>query len=79
MTPRTGIVFPPHAARRVFTVFNRQRRSLGCWVREATARAELVKHPGGEMLVMDEYHAREYGHQMRVVVDVVPAPRKAVA
>jgi hypothetical protein len=79
MTARNAIDFPPHPARRVFTVFNRQRRSLGCWVHEASARAELVKHPGGQMLVMDEYHARQYGHQMRVVVDVVPAPRKAVA
>jgi hypothetical protein len=63
----------PHA--RLFQVFNRRRRSLGTWDarRESTARAELAQHPGGYLLVLDEYYAKlpALGHQKLVVVDVI--------
>jgi len=62
------IDWPPHPARRVFAVFNRQRRSLGCWTNAATARAVFRARRGRRLLVIDEYHARQYGHQRRVVV-----------
>jgi hypothetical protein len=60
--------WPAHPARRVYTVFNREHRSLGCWSDEAAARAEFAKHPGATLVIADEYHAHEYGHQMRIVV-----------
>jgi hypothetical protein len=69
--------WPPHPHHRVFQVFNRLRRCVLAHTAEAAARAELAKHPGGAMHVCDEYWAREYGHQMRVVVDIVRGPRKA--
>jgi hypothetical protein len=60
--------FGPRPARRVWAVVNRQRRSLGCWSVERAARAVFTARRGRRLIVMDEYWAREYGHQMRVVV-----------
>jgi hypothetical protein len=53
-------------------VFNRRRHSVGCWLAgaEAEARAELRKHPGGYLLLVDEYQAKlpHWGYFTRVVV-----------
>ncbi len=55
---------------RLITVFNRRRRSVGCWRASAEARAELRRHPGGYLLLVDEYVAKlpHLGHFYRFVV-----------
>jgi len=57
---------------RMLQVFNRRRRCIGCWLAwaEAEARAVLRRHPGGYLLLVDEYVAKlpHMGHCYRVVV-----------
>jgi len=57
---------------RLLQVFNRRRRCVGCWLAwaEADARAALRQHPGGYLLLVDEYVAKlpHWGSFTRVVV-----------
>jgi hypothetical protein len=67
---RRKVVWREQPDRRLFHVFNRRRRSVGVWAVESLARAELANHPGGRMLVLDEYLAKlpHLGHCKRLVV-----------
>lgn len=73
----SGLRWNDRPSARLFQVFNRQRRSCGTWTAaaESKARTELAAHPGGYMLILDEYTAKlpHLGHCYRVVVDQVAA------